>query len=297
MSFAVLLAFTGSSQGRLIPRDKIVLNKKEAFDFFGFFKDIDHECYEEGCTFGEVVDHYGHKEKSYEYWNTYQCEKFQKGCTDKECRGNSVGIEDPDKVSGGGIVASSWLRSNLDFAPSQGRLHNEKGSWCANKQEEDPKPYLQVELPVRTGVCAVATQGSALYDTDYVTKYEIQTSLDKENWVTYQENGTDKIFHGNTNADHMLKVNLDQPVLAMFVRFVIKEFVEWPCMRVEVYGTPANCTVRTKDNECCVFPFMYKGERHFSCLPSLFNGDWCATTHDYGKDKKWGECLEGDLNA
>ena len=36
---------------------------------------------------------------------------------------------------------------------------------------------------------------------------------------------------------------------------------------------------------------MYKGERHFSCLPSLFNGDWCATTHDYGKDKKWGECL------
>lgn len=216
---------------------------------------------------------------------------------DKECRGNSVGIEDPDKVSGGGIVASSWLRSNLDFAPSQGRLHNEKGSWCANKQEEDPKPYLQVELPVRTGVCAVATQGSALYDTDYVTKYEIQTSLDKENWVTYQENGTDKIFHGNTNADHMLKVNLDQPVLAMFVRFVIKEFVEWPCMRVEVYGTPANCTVRTKDNECCVFPFMYKGERHFSCLSSLFNGDWCATTHDYDKDKKWGECLEGDLNA
>lgn len=51
----------------------------------------------------------------------------------------------------------------------------------------------QVELPVRTGVCAVATQGSALYDTDYVTKYEIQTSLDKENWVTYQENGTDKV--------------------------------------------------------------------------------------------------------
>ena len=52
-----------------------------------------------------------------------------------------------------------------------------------------------------------------------------------------------------------------------------------------------DCTVRTKDNECCVFPFMYKGERHFSCLPSLINGDWCATTHDYGKDKKWGECL------
>ena len=42
----------------------------------------------------------------------------------------------------------------------------------------------------------------------------------------------------------MLKVNLDQPVLAMFVRFVIKEFVEWPCMRVEVYGTPASKSLK-----------------------------------------------------
>lgn len=44
------------------------MNKKEAFDFFGFFKDIDHECYEEGCTFGEVVDHYGYKEKSVRFF-------------------------------------------------------------------------------------------------------------------------------------------------------------------------------------------------------------------------------------
>lgn len=44
------------------------MNKKEAFDFFGFFKDIDHECYEEGCTFDEVVDHYGHKEKSVRFF-------------------------------------------------------------------------------------------------------------------------------------------------------------------------------------------------------------------------------------
>lgn len=247
--------------------------------------------------FDEVVDHFGHTEKSYEYWNTYQCEKFQKGCEDKDCRGNSVGIEDPEKVSGGGIIASSWRRSQIKFAPSQGRLGNKKGSWCADKQEEDPKPYLQVELPMRMGVCAVATQGSSLDDTDYVSKYEIQTSLDKDNWVTYQENGTDKIFHGNTNSEDMVKVNLDQPVLAMFVRFVVKEFSEWPCMRVEVYGTPANCTVRTKENECCVFPFMYKGERHFTCLSSLINNDWCATTPDYDTDEKWGECLEGDINA
>ena len=51
--------------GRLLPREKVVLDKKEAFNFFKIFKDnIDHECYEEGCTFNEVVKHYGHSEKS-----------------------------------------------------------------------------------------------------------------------------------------------------------------------------------------------------------------------------------------
>ena len=51
-----------------------------------------------------------------------------------------------------------------------------------------------MEFPARHGVCAVATQGSALYDSDYVTNYEIQTSLDGKHWVTYRVNGTDKVI-------------------------------------------------------------------------------------------------------
>ena len=51
--------------GGLLPHEKVVLDKKDAFNFLGLFKDnINHECYEEGCTFGEVVNHYGHSEKS-----------------------------------------------------------------------------------------------------------------------------------------------------------------------------------------------------------------------------------------
>lgn len=38
----------------------------------------------------------------------------------------------------------------------------------------------------------------------------------------------------------MLKDNLDEPVLALFVRFVPKEWSSWPCMRVEIYGKPAS---------------------------------------------------------
>jgi len=45
----------------------------------------------------------------------------------------------------------------------------------------------------------------------------------------------------------MLKDNLDEPVLALFVRFVPKEWNNWPCMRVEVYGKPASKSRDTYD--------------------------------------------------
>lgn len=59
--------------GGLLQREKVVLDKKDAFNFFGLLKDnINHECYEEGCTFGEVVDHYGHSEKSVGLVSSFQ---------------------------------------------------------------------------------------------------------------------------------------------------------------------------------------------------------------------------------
>jgi len=54
---------------------------------------------------------------------------------------------------------------------------------------------------------------------------------------------------------------------------------------------PLDCTVRTTDNKCCVFPFLYDGERHFTCAPDFFGEKWCATTYNYDEDEEWGECL------
>lgn len=269
--------------------EKVFLEKKHAFDFFGAFKiDINHECYDEGCAFGEVVEHYGYSEKSYEYWDTYQCKKFNKDCDEVSCRGNALGMED-NTINGGGIVASSWYSPYIQFLPVQGRLNNPNGTWCSKSSDNDSQPYLQVELPLRHNVCAVATQGSALYGSDYVTEYKIQTSLDRENWVTYKENGTDKIFQGNSNARDMTKRNFAEPVLALFVRFLPEEWSNWPCMRVEVYGEPENCTVKTTHDKCCVFPFIYEGERMFTCA-SYSLGKWCALTPNYDKDGLWGHC-------
>ena len=41
------------------------MNKNDASNFLGVMRDnVDDECYEEGCTFNEVVNYYGHSETS-----------------------------------------------------------------------------------------------------------------------------------------------------------------------------------------------------------------------------------------
>lgn len=52
---------------------------------------------------------------------------------------------------------------------------------------------------------------------------------------------------------------------------------------------PAECkTWPTKDGGCCVFPFLYQGRRHDSCV---FDGQlWCAITENYDIDKMGGFC-------
>ena len=44
-------------------------------------------------------------------------------------------------------------------------------------------------------------------------------------------------FTGNTNANDMLKHDLNRPITTHFIRFVPVEWNNKPCMRVEVYGT------------------------------------------------------------
>ena len=41
------------------------MSKNDASNFLGVIRDnVDDECYEEGCTFNEVINYYGHSETS-----------------------------------------------------------------------------------------------------------------------------------------------------------------------------------------------------------------------------------------
>ena len=72
-------------------------------------------------------------------------------------------------------------------------------------------------------------------------------------------------------------------------------------------GTEASCRTRRNNNngqtnndnpdpdQKCVFPFIWSGVKHYSCVnDDVAGGSWCSTKVDRsGKyiDTKWGICL------
>lgn len=295
--WAVLLLVTTFqvSSGYSRGAQDVVLSKNQALSFYKRFigdNNIDEECYgEESCDFEEVVEKFDHSEQTYEYWNTYRCNTSKQRCKDLACRGYPIGMEN-GKIPDDNIVASSWQEPFHAFRPEAGRLNNDDGVWCPNTLGEVDKEYfLQVEFPARYNVCAVSTQGSPLYKTDWVKKYRIQYSMDGENFTLYTENGTVKEFTGNINANDMVKNDLNRPITAHFIRFVPVEWNYKPCLRVEVYGTAIACPWKAKNDKCCVFPFTFKGKKHYKCIIDWVWMPWCATTSNFDKDGKWENCL------
>lgn len=51
-----------------------------------------------------------------------------------------------------------------------------------------PLPF-KVNLGGLHLLCAVATQGNPGGNRDYVKRYKLMSSVDGENWTTYEENG------------------------------------------------------------------------------------------------------------
>ena len=45
------------------------------------------------------------------------------------------------------------------------------------------------------------------------------------------------------------------------------------------------------ESDPCVFPFKYNGKLYYECITVDKNTPWCATTADYDRDGKWGNCV------
>ena len=84
--------------------------------------------------------------------------------------------------------SASSTRSST--TPSKGRL-NGPGAWSPSN-DKNANDYLEIDLQHEFLICAVATQGESTAD-HWTTKYKLLSSLNNKDWVTYQENKTDKV--------------------------------------------------------------------------------------------------------
>ncbi|EDO44708.1 predicted protein [Nematostella vectensis] len=80
-----------------------------------------------------------------------------------------------------------------------------------------------------TLISKVATQDRApdsrQHTHQYVTSYGLDYSLDVSNWESYKENGTVKIFPGNSNLDGIVTHTLAERLVTRYVRFMFDFFV------------------------------------------------------------------------
>lgn len=99
-----------------------------------------------------------------------------------------------------GLVPDSYFNASTTrqwyYRASQGRLHlghvfrHGAGSWCA--KDNDKHPWLEVQLVKSARVTRVAIQGEPQIH-HFVTHYKLDYSMDGKNWITYTENGFERV--------------------------------------------------------------------------------------------------------
>ncbi|XP_049646023.1 hepatocyte growth factor activator [Suncus etruscus] len=58
-------------------------------------------------------------------------------------------------------------------------------------------------------------------------------------------------------------------------------------------SSPEGAAVLTEDGQTCRFPFRYGSRMFHSCtLEGSTHRKWCATTHNYDRDRAWGYCTQ-----
>ena len=108
----------------------------------------------------------------------------------------AIGITSTLAVPSHRLSASS---SRVGFEPNNARLHGTR-AWSPSN-DGYPNDFLQVDLQYEFFICAVATQGYPLTSSSFwTTKYKLLFSVNGIDWVTYKENGREKVCIAITNS-------------------------------------------------------------------------------------------------
>uniref|UniRef100_A0AAQ4QK88 Contactin associated protein 2 n=1 Tax=Gasterosteus aculeatus aculeatus TaxID=481459 RepID=A0AAQ4QK88_GASAC len=131
---------------------------------------------------------------------------------------------------------SSSVFSN-GYAPGYAKLNRRGGAGGWSPLDSDHYQWLQVDLGSRKQVSAIATQGR-YSSSDWTTRYRLLYSDTGRNWKPYHQDGNIWAFSGNSNSESSVRHELQQGIMARFLRLVPLDWSEEGRigLRVEVYG-------------------------------------------------------------
>uniref|UniRef100_A0A672HAL2 Contactin associated protein 2 n=1 Tax=Salarias fasciatus TaxID=181472 RepID=A0A672HAL2_SALFA len=131
---------------------------------------------------------------------------------------------------------SSSVFSN-GYAPGYAKLNRRGGAGGWSPLDSDHYQWLQVDLGSRKQVSAIATQGR-YSSSDWTTQYRLLYSDTGRNWKPYHQDGNIWAFSGNSNSESSVRHELQQGIVARFLRLVPLDWSEEGRigLRIEVYG-------------------------------------------------------------
>ncbi|KAM9712159.1 contactin-associated protein-like 2a isoform 2-T2 [Menidia menidia] len=131
---------------------------------------------------------------------------------------------------------SSSVFSN-GYAPGYAKLNRRGGAGGWSPLDSDHYQWLQVDLGSRKLVSSVATQGR-YSSSDWTTQYRLLYSDTGRNWKPYHQDGNIWAFSGNSNSESVVYHELQQGIVARFLRFIPLAWSEEGRigLRIAVYG-------------------------------------------------------------
>ncbi|XP_028417633.1 uncharacterized protein LOC114542082, partial [Dendronephthya gigantea] len=209
----------------------------------------------------------------------------------------TLGIED-------GRIGSTQLISSTVWSPSYsaargGRLYD-AGAWIA--LANDLNQWMQVDLGRREVVTGIATQGRS-NSNQWVKTYLVSYSLDGRIFNTYQSDGVDKTFIGNTDRNTIIKNVLSPAITARYVRIHPVTWQSHISMRMELYGcfrAPKPCDSTPCKNEGIC---QNDGESFLCTCVGSYEGKTCeeyaspCKTHEVGLGVEKGKIPDDQLTA
>ena len=144
------------------------------------------------------------------------------------------------------LSGSGFLENDPRCTYSRSRLHTQRNDdgndgragWAVD--ENTVGEYIQADFGQLQRIQAIDTQGSADRN-EWVTSYKFAYSTDG---VAYDyvrnDDGSDRVFVGNSDRHTVVEHIFDVPFIAQFVRLYPLAWHDQMCLRWEVYGCSYN---------------------------------------------------------